>query len=82
MLRVKNVEALNDRQSGIDHGRKLPGKNDDIMFFDLRLEKGNVFKKVFRFFLDFGYRNPLANQLSLNGCLLYTSDAADDWLVG
>jgi hypothetical protein len=57
---VENIKTLYDRKPSVDHGGTLSREYDDIRFFDPRLKKGNIFKKVFGFFLYFdrGYPSP------------------------
>ena len=52
LLRRLDFETLNDRQAGIDHGRKLAGEDDDIFLGNLGLKKGQIDFNVFRFFSD------------------------------
>ncbi len=52
LLRRLDLETLNDRQAGIDHGRKLARKDNDIFLGYLGLKKGQIDFNVFRFFFD------------------------------
>ena len=44
LLAEKNLQTLNQRQTRINHGRKLAGHNHDVLFGHLGLEKLDVFK--------------------------------------
>ncbi len=50
LLGMQDFQALEQGQSGIDHGGKLSGKNNDIPFLDLGLQKRNIFKQIFGLF--------------------------------
>jgi len=51
-------------QAGVDHGRKLPGEDDDVLVGDARLEKGNVFEKVLGLLLDLDFVEPFFDELA------------------
>jgi len=63
LLRRLDLETLNDRQAGIDHGRKLARKDNDIFLGDLGLKKGQIDFNVLRFFSDLEIGNAFFPQV-------------------
>ena len=51
LLFFKDLQALHQRQTGVDHRRKLAGEDDNVLAGDLRFEQSNIFQEILRFLL-------------------------------
>ena len=52
LLLAENLQTLHQWQAGIDHGRHLPGEDDEILAGDLGFEEFDIFEQILRFHLD------------------------------
>ena len=51
-------QALHQGETSIDHGGKLPGKNNNILTGNLGFEHLDIFKEIFWLFFDFSRGDP------------------------
>nr|WP_306549202.1 hypothetical protein [Desulfobulbus sp.] len=58
LLLAKNLQALHQRQAGVNHGGELTRKDNKILARNRWLEKIYVFKEILGLFLDRGIVDP------------------------